>query len=54
MLTINIGVPLLVAIIGALVFAISKNGDVKELSKHAFWCGLLVTLFVFATTHVRF
>lgn len=45
--------PVLVCIIGALVFALSKNTDVKALGKDAFWCGLLVALFVFATTHVR-
>lgn len=55
MLTINIGVPFLVALLGALVFLLApatpRGADVKELAKHAWWCGLLVVLFMFATTY---
>lgn len=54
MLTINIILPFLVAIVGALVYSISKNDKLVELAKHMWWTGLLVTLFIFATTHVRF
>lgn len=59
MLTINILLPLLVACVGAIVFLLctpssTRVADIKELAKHMWWTGLLVTLFVFATTHVRF
>ena len=56
MLTINIGIPFLVAFLGALIFLLTsgatpRGADIKELAKHAWWCGLLVTLFMFATTY---
>ncbi len=61
MLTINIGVPFLVAIIGAVLFLLcnapnTRSQDFKKLALCAWWCGLLVTLFVFATSvtaHIR-
>lgn len=43
-----IWVPLLVCIIGALIFAISTNGKAQTLGQHAFWTGLLVTLLTLA------
>ena len=39
-------VPFIVCVIGALVYALSNNGKVAALGKDAFWCGLLVTLYV--------
>lgn len=36
--------PLLVCIIGAIVFASKDNPHAKALAKDLFWCGLLVTL----------
>lgn len=41
-------VPLVAALVGLLVYALSANGKVAELGRIAFSCGLLVTLFVFA------
>jgi len=41
--------PLIVCIIGAVVYATTKNNaELKEMGHDAFWCGLLVTLFQFA------
>jgi uncharacterized membrane protein YhaH (DUF805 family) len=48
-MTIHILPALLVAILGAVVFLIAKNSDVKELAKHAWWTGLLVTLYYTGT-----
>ncbi len=53
MKVMNVLIPFIVFILSAFIFAITKNPDVKELSKHGFWTGLLVTLFVFATTYVH-
>lgn len=46
-------VPLVVAIIGLLVYALSANPKVAELGRLAFACGLLVTLFAMAGHTVR-
>lgn len=59
MLTINIGIPLFVCLLGALIYfwctrpnPTPRHTAVAKLAEHMFWCGLLVTLFIFATTHV--
>lgn len=44
----------LVALAGALVYALSSNGKASELGRLAFGCGLLVCLWVFASTKVVF
>lgn len=46
--------PLLCAIIGAFVFALSSNASAKELGRLMFACGLLVTMFALAkhTVHL--
>jgi len=44
--------PLLVLVIGALAYGLSKNPEVKEMGRLSFACGLLVFLFVFATHSV--
>jgi len=36
--------PVLICIIGVLLFALSKNPDIKELCRIMFFCGLLATL----------
>ena len=36
--------PLLVALIGALVYALSTNGKVAEMGRIGFFCGLLAFL----------
>ncbi len=50
----SIYLSLLVAIIGMLVFSLSKNPDVKELGRISYAVGLLVFLFEVATHVVRF
>ncbi len=45
--------PVLAAVIGLLVYALSVNPKVAELGRLAFGCGLLVALFVFAQHGVR-
>jgi TM2 domain-containing membrane protein YozV len=37
--------PLLVALIGALTYALSNNGKVAEIGRILFWTGMLVFLF---------
>ena len=38
--------PLLVCIVGLLIYALSTDGKVQSIGKDMFWCGLLVTLFM--------
>ena len=52
-LTVILIIPLLVCIIGMLVYALSANPKVCEMGRIAFGCGLLVTLFAFATNGVK-
>lgn len=47
-------VPLLVALIGALTFALSSNGNVKEMGRIAFAVGLLILIWSMAGKIVRF
>ncbi len=46
-------IPLIACIIGALVFVLASNSKLQELGRGAYWCGLLVTLFVLARHVVR-
>mgnify|MGYP001585277591 CR=1 FL=1 len=46
-------VPLLVCVIGLLVYALASNTKVAELGRLSFAMGLLVTLLVFASKVVR-
>lgn len=46
-------VPLVVAIIGALVYALASNAKAVELGRALFWCGVLVTLLVEAHYTVK-
>ena len=45
--------PLLVAIIGAVVYVLTANPKLAVLAEKAYFAGILVTLAVFATTNVR-
>lgn len=36
--------PLLVCLIGVVIYALTKNADVKHIGDTMFWTGLLVTL----------
>lgn len=47
-MSIAILLPLLVCIIGLLVYALAANPKVQELGRLAYGCGLLVTLFALA------
>ena len=46
-------VPLLVAVVGLLMWFVSGNGKVQELGRLLFFCGALVTLFVMGGKVVR-
>jgi len=43
-----LAIPVLVAIVGMLVYALASNGKVAEMGRIAFGCGLLVTLLTLA------
>lgn len=43
--------PLVVAVLGALVYALATNAKAAELGRIAFACGLLVALLAFGATH---
>ena len=45
--------PVLVCIIGAVVYLLSENPKVQKLANDAYWWGLGVSLFVFATKSVE-
>jgi len=42
-----IWLPLLVSIVGLVVFSISTNGKAQTLGRDCFWCGLLAFLLDF-------
>lgn len=46
-------IPVLVLVVGALVYGLSANPKVQEMGRLAFASGLLVTLFVVAKTTFR-
>ena len=46
-------IPLLVAIIGLLIYVLASNGKLVEVGRILFSCGTLVALFVFARTVLR-
>jgi hypothetical protein len=52
-MTATILIPLLVCIVGLIVYALSANAKVAELGRLAYAAGLLVTLFVVATKVVH-
>lgn len=61
MMNLTIGIPLLVAVLGALLFllctgATPRSADVKKLALCAWWCGLLAVLLlaVFSPAHFHF
>ncbi len=41
-------IPLLVAVVGTLMFALTANAKLVELGRALMWCGVLVALFVAA------
>lgn len=52
-MTLYILLPLLVAIIGALVYLAASKAETKELGRLAYGAGLLVTLYAFAAHLVK-
>ena len=53
-MTVQILLPLLVAIIGVLAYGLSTNGKIQELGRLAYFAGLLVTLFEVASHTIKF
>lgn len=51
-MTIVVFIPIIFAVLGLLIFLMASRADVKEIGKIMFFCGLLVTMFVFATNKV--
>jgi hypothetical protein len=49
---VQITIPLLVAVLGCLAYALSSNAKAAELGRLAFFCGVLVTLYVLAGERV--
>lgn len=47
-------VPFLVCVAGALIYALASSPKLAALGKDAFWCGLLVTLYVVANHKLSF
>jgi Na+/phosphate symporter len=41
----------LTAIIGVLAYALSASSKIQELGRIAFFCGLLITLMLFSSSH---
>ena len=52
-MTFFASIPLLVSILGAVLYLVVKRPDVKQLALYAFACGLLVTLFGLAGHTIR-
>lgn len=47
-------VPLLVCIVGLLIFVLSKtNADLKRIGEHMLWTGMLVTLLSVASKTIK-
>jgi hypothetical protein len=46
-------IPLLVCIIGLLIYVLSSNVKVTKIGEHMFWTGLLVTLFIAGGKQIR-
>jgi len=46
-------IPVLVCVVGVLVYALASNGKVQELGRIAYACGLLVTLWQLAGRVLR-
>ncbi len=46
-------IPLLVAIIGVLVWVLASNGKLQRMGEHMFWTGTLVTLLTAASHTVK-
>lgn len=46
-------VPLVVAVIGTLAYALATNAKVQEMGRIAFFCGLLALMLLMSASHVR-
>lgn len=46
-------VPLVVLVVGALVYALAANGKLSEMGRIAFFCGLFVLVWELARTVVH-
>jgi hypothetical protein len=45
--------PLAIAVLGALAYALSKNPEVKELGRGAYWAGMFALAFTLASQHLK-
>lgn len=45
--------PIIVMVVGAVIFAVAKTPDLKELARGAYWIGLFFTIAAFAGTMLR-
>lgn len=52
-MTIIALIPALVALGGALVYALASNPKVAEIARIAFLCGLMALMFALSSSHVR-
>lgn len=46
-------VPLLAAVVGVLIYALSSNAKLAEVGRALMWCGILVTLAAVASRVVK-
>jgi hypothetical protein len=49
-----VGIPLLVCLVGVLMYALAANPKLVRIGEILFFCGLLVALFALAEGRVRF
>lgn len=49
----TIAIPLAVAIIGILVYALAANTKAQEIGRALMWCGILVTLWLAAGHYLK-
>jgi hypothetical protein len=53
-MVLSIAVPLLVALVGLLMYALATNAKLVRIGEVLFFCGALVTLFTVAGGRVHF
>lgn len=52
-MTVTILIPLLVCVVGVLLYALAASPKLQEVGRAMLWCGLLVVLLVAAHQVVR-
>lgn len=51
---VQIAFPALLAVVGALAYALATNGKIAEMGRIAFFCGLFVLAWILASARVHF